>query len=258
MTEESRDPIKDMIKDMIEESGIDLAEYDAVAAALASLTELVPEEAPAPSADLAALLTGGVVTAMVPRFSRRRRLAVTAAAGAAAVVVGTGVAAASNALPDGAQRVVSNFSEKYLPFEFPAPEGEGAGLPGHAPTPVPGVDDPRGTGLEIGGGDGAGKTDNPGRHLGVERGNGQDKSQGKGQGKSQVKGQRRGQRADGKPGQAVGSGEQGNDDANGAATRRPDKPVKPTAAPAPEDATADADGGGGGGGDAERRRTVDG
>ncbi len=172
MTEEASDPIKDLI----EEAGLDAAGYAGVADALASLRDLVPEDAPAPSADLAVLLSGGQVTAIAPGLSRRRRIAVATGAAVATVLVGTGVAAANNSLPEPMQRFVSDFSDKYLPFEVPSPDERGGGVPrtpSDDTTPVSEVGKGDDQGRHVGDGRGAGKTDNPGKHNGADKGEGQ-------------------------------------------------------------------------------------
>ena len=61
--------------------------------------------------------------ALTPRKgpNRRRRVAGGVAALALATLAGTGVAAASDRLPDPAQRLAERFSQHFLPFDFPAP-----------------------------------------------------------------------------------------------------------------------------------------
>jgi hypothetical protein len=116
---------RDSLAELILESGLDPADYSDVVDGLESLRGLVPEQAPVPSRELAALLARGVVTPM-PAMPRQRagrpRTAVVAAAVAATVALGTGVAAASNTLPEPAQRLLSNISDKYLPFHIPSPD----------------------------------------------------------------------------------------------------------------------------------------
>jgi hypothetical protein len=159
----------DPINDMIAEAGLDAAEYADVAQALSALRAFVPEQAPAPSVELAALLSGGVVTSLALVRSRKRRIALASSALAATVVVGTGVAAASNTLPEGAQRFLNHFSHKYLPFEFPSPDDRGdessPSQPGERSQDVSGTTKTD-NGNPIGGGLGEGKTDNLGLHNG--------------------------------------------------------------------------------------------
>lgn len=152
----------DPINDMILESGLDPDEYADVVQALGALRDVVPSEAPAPSPELAALLSGGTVTPL-----RRRHGVAVAAAVAAAAVALTSVAAAANVLPEPAQRLFSDFSHKYLPFEFPDPADRDesqrdAPLLPTGRTQAERVD----KGNHLGGGMGAGKTGNLGKHKG--------------------------------------------------------------------------------------------
>jgi len=152
----------DPISDLIAESGLDKAEYAGLAAALATLLDIVPEEAPPPSADLAALLSGGVVSAL----PLRRRTVALASSVAAALMVGTGLAAAANVLPDPAQRFLSHLSDHVLPFHFPMPENSSA--PVTPTTPGSGHDN---NGKQVGKGAGSGKTDNLGKGQGTGKPN---------------------------------------------------------------------------------------
>jgi len=157
----------DPIVDMIAESGLDAAAYVDVAQALSALRAVVPAEAPEPSAELAALLAGAVVMPLALVRSRKRRIALASSALAATVVLGTGVAAASNSLPEGAQRFFSELSEKYLPFEFPSPDERGdESSPSRQGQGADVFGTTNDNGEHIGGGVGAGKTDNLGLHLG--------------------------------------------------------------------------------------------
>jgi hypothetical protein len=156
----------DLIKDMIAESGLDAAEYADVAEALAALRGLAPSEPPAPSTELAALLSGGVVTPLPVGRSRKRRIVLASGAVAATLVLGTGIAAASNNLPAGAQKFANDFSKKHLPFTFPSPDERGdessPGDSGNGPKKPAKTDN----GKQVGQGTGAGETDNPGIHNG--------------------------------------------------------------------------------------------
>jgi len=153
--QEGRDPIRDMIL----ESGLDADEYAGVADVLATLRSTVPAEAPAPSPELATLLSGGVVTQLRPR-----RNSVAIASGfAVAVILGGGVAAASNNLPGPLQRFAHNVSEKVLPFEFPSPEDRHAqGREGPVQLPEQARNDTD-RGKHVGRGDGGGKAGNLGQ-----------------------------------------------------------------------------------------------
>lgn len=151
---EERDPINELIV----ESGLDPAEYTSVADALTLLVDVVPTDAPAPSAELAALLSGGAVTPLPANRPRRRRVAI-ASAVAATVVVGTGVAAAANTLPEPIQQFVSDVSDEILPFHIPSPDerdGANEGDNGNRGEPT----SPNGLGR-----DGESST-NPGQHRG--------------------------------------------------------------------------------------------
>ena len=149
---EGRDPIRDMIV----ESGLDADEYAGVAEVLATLRSAVPAEPPAPSVELASLLTG--VTALRPR----RNTVAIASGLAAAVILSGGVAAANNSLPEPLQRFAHSVSEKVLPFEFPSPEDRHAqGREGPVQLPAPARNDTD-QGKHVGKGDGGGKTANPG------------------------------------------------------------------------------------------------
>ncbi len=163
---------KDPIEDMVTESELDPAEYTAVVDVLSALRVLVPEQAPEPSAALVALLSAGAAAPLAAARSRRRAVLLSAVL-ASTVFVGTGAAAAANSLPEPAQRFLNEFSERYLPFEFPPPEEsvlDSPTLPREAPGKVPpsrtghlgGTDE----GRHVGGGTGAGKTGNPGNHNG--------------------------------------------------------------------------------------------
>jgi len=206
----------DPIMDMIAESGFDAAAYADVARALSALRAVVPDEAPEPSAELAALLSGGVVTPIALVRSRKRRIVLASSALAATVVLGTGVAAASNSLPEGAQRFFNEFSEKYLPFEFPSPDERGDESSPSERGEGSDVSDTSRTdnGQHIGGGVGAGKTDNLGLHLGQT--SDPDKPD--------------------KPGQDIGKAPgqgQGTDNGQGQAGKPDSKPEKPATAVTP-------------------------
>ncbi|MGZ8738349.1 MAG: hypothetical protein ACXWW7_14385 [Nocardioides sp.] len=86
---------------------------------VSGLRDLVADEPPTPSAALAALLADPP-RIDVPR-SRRRLLVVGSAAAVLTSLTVTGMAAAANELPNPAQRLVAQLSERYLPFHFPQP-----------------------------------------------------------------------------------------------------------------------------------------
>lgn len=155
--QEGRDPIRDMIA----ESGLDADDYAGVADALATLRSVVPADPPTPSAELAALLTAGTVVALRPR---RNSLAV-ASGVTAALVLASGVAAATNNLPDPLQRFAHDVSEKVLPFEFPDPDRHAQGREGPVQLPEQAKNDTD-QGKHVGKGEGGGKTANPGSQEG--------------------------------------------------------------------------------------------
>lgn len=107
---------------MFEETGLDPFDSEELATFLTSLETLVGESAPEPGLELAALLASGLgtVAAVVRPIRKRSNLAV-AAVLAATGIVSTGVAAAANELPPVAQRIVADFSSRFLPFDFPQP-----------------------------------------------------------------------------------------------------------------------------------------
>jgi hypothetical protein len=94
---------------------------------LDSLTELgfsIDEiEPPQPGPELASLMARASRGTVVPFRRRSASLAV-----AAAVTLGTvgagGLAAAANELPDGAQNLVAELSERYLPFDLPRADAD--------------------------------------------------------------------------------------------------------------------------------------
>ena len=117
------------LEEMLADAGLAPAEQAELSELLLPLvvtTELVPE----PSAELAALFgepaEGGDLGALVPRAHAVRRWRVrTASVGAVVLAVSsvgaTGLSAAANSLPSAVQHHVSQFSQHYLPFDFPEP-----------------------------------------------------------------------------------------------------------------------------------------
>jgi hypothetical protein len=106
-------------------------EQDDVARFLVEMRALGEGDPPAPSAELAALLSGAT-----PLRTRRPlyRVAARSALVAAACIVALVVAAASHSLPQPAQRVVSDFVDVLTPFEI-APDHTIA--PSLTPSPTP-------------------------------------------------------------------------------------------------------------------------
>jgi hypothetical protein len=111
---------------------------------LTELRDLEPEHAPEPGPELARLLAA---PAAPTRVGAGRRSLVVAATLLGTSMTATGVAAAANELPEPAQRLVSQLSERYLPFEFPPPEPapEPESEPATEPLP-PAVEGPSGEG----------------------------------------------------------------------------------------------------------------
>ena len=117
------------LEEVLADAGLAPAEQAELSELLLPLvvtTDLVPE----PSAELAALFgepaEGGDLGALVPRAHAVRRWRVrTASVGAVVLAVSsvgaTGLSAAANSLPSAVQHHVSQFSQHYLPFDFPEP-----------------------------------------------------------------------------------------------------------------------------------------
>lgn len=115
---------------MLAESGFDPDDVEHLAAVLNPLAEL-SADAPAPSAELLALFGGDAHadaerTAQVVPIVRGRNRGVLAGAIVLALsgVGATGLSAAANTLPSPLQHQVSDFSHRYLPFDFPEPTVE--------------------------------------------------------------------------------------------------------------------------------------
>jgi hypothetical protein len=129
---------------MLAESGFDPDDVDHLKAALNPLAELA-DEAPGPSTELLALLgekssDGATLHAVPTRAQPRRSRGVVVGAVVLALsgVGATGLSAAANTLPSPWQHEVSDFSRRYLPFDFPQPTVQ---LPHLAPVPL-GSNDP--------------------------------------------------------------------------------------------------------------------
>lgn len=115
--------VRTQVNSILAESGLDPSESEELTAFLMSLESLVDATAPVPTPALALLLAGGAAGgAANPLTVRRHQNALAAAALAVSAIVSTGVAAAANDLPVPAQRVVAEFSHRFLPFDLPHPE----------------------------------------------------------------------------------------------------------------------------------------
>jgi hypothetical protein len=119
-------------------SGDPAAAEDPLAAVLAALRAAAVLSAPEPSPALAALFTAGLPLAERARQRRRRRTIVTGAviAGASSLTL-CGVAAAHDALPGPAQRVMTGIINTVTPFHIDGP-GPGTSRPAPA-VPAPAV-----------------------------------------------------------------------------------------------------------------------
>jgi type IV secretory pathway VirB10-like protein len=96
-------------------SGLPDRDAEQIRVALRDIAALSHEPAPPASAEVLALLSGGVSRRVV-----RHRALVAAAAGALAFG-GTSVAAASNNLPTKAQEAIADFADEHLPVTVPHP-----------------------------------------------------------------------------------------------------------------------------------------
>ena len=125
------------IEEMLAESGLAREEMADVVDLLLPLEDLV-DDAPAPSAELAALL-GPERPRPVARVGGRRSAVAGALVLALSGVGATGLSAAANTLPRPLQHQVSQFSQNYLPFDLPeppAPHRRSQGLPALTPAPT--------------------------------------------------------------------------------------------------------------------------
>jgi hypothetical protein len=124
---------------LLTEAGLDPFDQQALTV-LEEMLALVPDEAPAPSAELQAALSGRRPAV----FRAGSAVSLPACAAAALLSVSTvvglgGLAAAANQLPDGMQRAVSEWSQRHLPFTFPRPAHHaGVPEPGQSTSPGPG------------------------------------------------------------------------------------------------------------------------
>ena len=112
----------DRAREMLEQSGIPEEGSDQLIECLTALERSVPDTAPEPGPELAALMARTSRAVVVAPFARRRRRLLIAGAVAFGTVAAGGIAAAANELPSGAQDVVAEFSERFLPFDLPRPE----------------------------------------------------------------------------------------------------------------------------------------
>ncbi len=125
------------IEEMLAESGLAREEMTDVVDLLMAVEDLV-DDAPAPSAELAALL-GPARPRPVARATGRRGAVAGALVLALSGVGATGLSAAANTLPRPLQHQVSQFSQNYLPFDLPeppAPHHRSQGLPALTPAPL--------------------------------------------------------------------------------------------------------------------------
>jgi hypothetical protein len=128
-----------VVTQMLAESG--LSDEPQLTRLLGDLHALGDVPAPAPAPELTELLGATPAVCAPPAVAPlRRRVVGGATALAFAAVAATGMAAAANELPSGAQRVMARFSERFLPFAFPAPaagRGPASGADaGDAPAPA--------------------------------------------------------------------------------------------------------------------------
>ncbi|MBT1003433.1 hypothetical protein KIH31_12545 [Paenarthrobacter sp. DKR-5] len=148
MTPDQNRETDERILEMLHES--DLEDDAALAASLRDLRALGQQEAPEPSAELAALLTPGVSSLERKRWSRRHRTAVVSVAVVGAMGLGAGAVAAAN--PDFRDSVSKTVSvllrpsaeqsqppavkapASHEPSAIPAVPGTGSQLPVPAPT----------------------------------------------------------------------------------------------------------------------------
>jgi hypothetical protein len=141
------------VRDLLAESGI-TDESEELVATLLSLEEGLPEAAPEPSPELAALFANPGRSASVSPLRRRPAGILVAGAVAFSTVTAGGLAAAANELPPGAQSIVADFSERYLPFELPQPtelpDAQSGGAVERAPSQP---DDPQAPAGQDAGGD---------------------------------------------------------------------------------------------------------
>ncbi|MCW2706355.1 MAG: hypothetical protein JWM22_197 [Frankiales bacterium] len=122
--------------------GLAVTGEDGLTAFVSELQSLADQPVPAPSRALAALLEDGLVpdTTLLPVLFpvRRKRRWLVSIPLAFVVVGGTVGAASANALPDQAQRLVSDTVSSITPIHLPKPAHRRAPAParGHAPTPA--------------------------------------------------------------------------------------------------------------------------
>lgn len=116
--------IEARLREMLAESGIEDEGSDELVGCLRELERYVDETPPEPSPQLAAVMAGLARNVVTAPFGRRRTRLFIAGAAAFGTVAAGGIAAAAEVLPPAAQTIVAEFSEKYLPFELPHPDGQ--------------------------------------------------------------------------------------------------------------------------------------
>jgi hypothetical protein len=122
--------------------GLAVTGEDGLTGFVSELQSLADQPVPAPSRALAAMLEDGLVpdTTLPPVLFpvRRKRRWLVSIPLAFVVVAGTVGAASANALPDQAQRLVSDTVSSITPIHLPKPAHRRAPAParGHAPTPA--------------------------------------------------------------------------------------------------------------------------
>lgn len=127
----------ELIRDVLRDAGLE--ESEGLSAALTELRALVPDRAPEPRADLAALLAGGApavlpagVISLAERRGRKRRMAAAGGAVVVAMTFGAGaVAAASEDFRAGVEQTVGVILKPVAPAPqaAPTPEPSPAAIP---------------------------------------------------------------------------------------------------------------------------------
>lgn len=113
---------EERLREMLAESGIADEGSERLLECLATLERNVDDTPPEPGPELAALMARAGTAVRTTVLSRRRGRVLVAGAVAFGTVAAGGIAAAANELPPDAQRLVAEFSERYLPFELPRPD----------------------------------------------------------------------------------------------------------------------------------------
>jgi hypothetical protein len=113
---------EERLREMLAESGIADEGSERLLECLSTLERSVDDTLPEPGPELAALMARAGAAVRTSVLSRRRGRVLVAGAVAFGTVAAGGIAAAANELPPDAQRLVAEFSERYLPFELPRPD----------------------------------------------------------------------------------------------------------------------------------------